>query len=377
MNIGFGTTFLENGLNKGHMDGIGIYAKNLWIELESTNKEAVTFGKTKTSSKATELLGDIKHLPLSYPIQSTLSLISGKPFLGLSEIEQQIDLFFAPDHHIPKMDNTPVVATIMDAYPLIYPKLVSQRLRRFKNLAFKKASRWADHIVTISEHSKSDITHHFGIEKDKISVIPLGVNEIFFRSVSEEEKLSVLRKFNLDRGYFIFVGTIQPRKNLLRLIEAHQMLPSKLRQKHPLVIVGKYGWGDSNLKQKLKSLKNKDMIYHLDNVLDGDLYALLQSAIAMVYPSLYEGFGLPILEGFASNIPVITSSTTSIPEVASDGACYVNPLDSSDIAAKMQLVAQDISLQEELVSKGKKRVQEYSWSRCAKEHLDLFLKIIK
>lgn len=376
MKLGFGTTFLEKGLSKEHMDGIGVYAKNLWEQFDSIDKQAVTFGHQKTTQQAIELLGDIKYLPLSYPIQSTLSLLSGRAFLGSSQLEKEIDLFFAPDHHIPKFNHIPVVATIMDAYPLIHPELVSQRLRKFKNMAFKQASKWADHIITISDHSKQDIIRYFNISEEKISIIPLGVNKAFFQQIPESEREAVRQKFGLERDYFIFVGTIQPRKNLSRLIEAYLSLPSSLRQKHPLVIIGHYGWGENSLRQKLDALKEQDTIRHLKHVSDRELFALLQSALTMVYPSLYEGFGLPILEGFASGIPVITSSTTSIPEVAGNAACYIDPLDVNDIAAKMKLLAEDKSLQKEMAAKGLKRVEVYSWEKCAEKHLKLFAKII-
>ncbi len=375
MKIGFGTTFLEKGLAREHMDGIGVYAKNLWEQFGSIEKQAISFGHQKSTLQADKLLGEIEHLPLSYPLQSTLSLLSGKPFLGSSKLEKEIDLFFAPDHHIPKLNHTPVVATIMDAYPLIYPKLVSQKLRRFKNMAFKRASQWADHIITISEYSKQDIVQYFDISEEKISVIPLGVNRAFLKQITEEEKEAVCKKFGLGEKFFIFVGTIQPRKNLSRLIEAYESLPSALRQKHPLVIIGHYGWGEDVLRQKLDTLKEQDTIHHLKHVTDQELYALLQSALAMVYPSLYEGFGLPILEGFASRIPVITSSTTSIPEVAGNAVCYADPLNVNDIAAKMKLLAEDKLMQKEMIAKGLEQLEMYSWEKCAEEHLKLFSKI--
>jgi len=263
----------------------------------------------------------------------------------------------------------------MDAYPLIHPELVSQKLRRFKNIAFRHASTWADHIITISEHSKQDIIQYFDIPEEKISVIPLGVNKNFSQQLPENTREAVLLKFGLKKGYFIFVGTIQPRKNLSRLIEAYESLPSALRQKHSLVIIGHYGWGEDALWQKLDALKKEDTIHHLKHVSDQELYALLQSAIAMVYPSLYEGFGLPVLEGFASQIPVITSSTTSIPEVAGEAVCYVDPLNVNDIAVKMKLLAEDKLLQKEMVAKGLERLENYGWERCAEEHLKLFEEI--
>ncbi|MEA3454954.1 MAG: glycosyltransferase family 1 protein [Campylobacterota bacterium] len=383
MKIGFGTTVLEKGLSQGHMDGIGVYAKNLWEQFDTTGqniiskKQALSFGQYSASLEAFGLLGEIMHLPPSYPIQSARSIISGKPFLGVNALEAEIDLFFAPDHHIPKLNHTPVVATIMDAYPLVYPKLVSRRLRRFKNIAFKRASHWASHIITISEHSKQDIIQYFEIPEEMISVIPLGVNKAFFQTIPENEREAIRQKFSLKGEFFIFVGTIQPRKNLSRLIEAYLLLPSILRQKHPLVIIGHYGWGEDALQQKLDALGENDTIHHLKNVTDRELYALLQSALAMVYPSLYEGFGLPVLEGFASKIPVITSKTTSIPEVAAEAALYINPLDSTTIADGMQLIASDESLRKSLICKGSQRAAQYSWKNSAELHIKCFNNILQ
>ncbi len=379
MRLGFGTTVLERGLSQGHMDGIGVYAKNLWEAFGSTTgqqdtviKQAVSFGKGGALATTNDLLGEIVHLPPSYPLQSARSIASGKAFLGTLKLEEKIDLFFAPDHHIPKLSHTPVIATIMDAYPLIYPKLVSRRLRGFKNFAFKRASHWADHIVTISEYSKHDISQYFDIPKEKISVVPLGVNGEFLERIPEQTKEDVCKKFGLKENYFIFIGTIQPRKNLAKLIEAYESLPSALRNKHHLLIIGHYGWGEEILWQKLNRAEKSGTIHHFQNVSDQELYALLQSALAMVYPSLYEGFGLPVLEGFASRIPVITSPTTSIPEVASDAALYADPLESIDITAKMQMIAEDEALRETLTQKGLSRVEQYSWNRSAEEHLKLF-----
>jgi len=378
MRLGFGATVLERGLSYGHMDGIGVYAKNLWEEFGTLGqnnyieKQAVSFGKSGTSTATNDLLGEIIRLPPSYPLQSARSIASGKAFLGAKRVEEEIDLFFAPDHHIPKLNHTPVVATIMDAYPLIYPKRVSRRLRGLKNFAFKRASHWADRIITISEYSKRDIIQYFNIPEEKISVVPLGVNSKFLERIPEQTKEEICKKFGLKEDYFIFVGTIQPRKNLAKLIEAYESLPSPLRNKHHLLIIGHYGWGEDALWQKLKKTGASGTIHHLENISDQELFALLQSALAMVYPSLYEGFGLPVLEGFASQIPVITSPVTSIPEVASDAALYADPLKSTDIALKMLMIAEDKSIHEAMIQKGLKRVKQYSWKQSAAEHLKLF-----
>jgi len=380
--LGFGTTVIEKGLARGHIDGIGVYAKNLWDTFKTIEEGkafescAISFGDSDSGGKSEKLLGSITRLTPNYPIQSVASLLTGLPFKGTQKLEKNIDLFFAPDHHIPKLKQRPVVATIMDAYPLIYPKLVSRRLRSFKNMAFKRASHWADHIITISEYSKNDIAHYFELPEERISVIPLGVNRAFFERVPEESKESVRKKYHLGKNFFLFIGTIQPRKNLAKLIEAYTSLPLSFRRQFPLVIIGQYGWGEEDLKKRLRAGSEKEHIYWLEYVSDSELLALLQSALALVYPSLYEGFGLPLLEGFASQVPVIASSTTSIPEVGADAVRYIDPCSSGDIAMKLKELAEDQSLRETLIQKGLQRVKRYSWEKSAEEHLKLFKKLL-
>lgn len=380
MRLGVGLTVLENCFVSGHMDGIGVYTNNLWNEFDTLveSRHAVSFGNSKLeSSEAQRNLGIIEHLPIPYNYQSVLSLFTGIDFIGSDKFDDKIDLFFAPDHHIPRFKNIPVVATIMDTIPLARPEFVSQRLRRFKNRAFKKTAYWADHIVTISEYSKKDIIKYFSIEEDKISVVSLGVNDTFFKRVSEDEKQKVLEQYNLKSDFFIFVGTLQPRKNILRLIEAFELLSAEIQSKHPLVIIGQYGWGEEVLLEKLQKTDLNINICWLRNVNDNELYALLQSAIGMVYPSLYEGFGLPLLEGFASEIPVITSNCTSLPEVGKDAVLYVNPYDSQDISKKMLELVSNGALCEELVRKGSIRVKQFTWTHSAQEHIKVFEKVLK
>ena len=382
MKIGFGTTVLEKGLSQGHMDGIGVYSKNLLEQFKLKEKErveniiALSFGKSGNSGKGKKIIPESINIDLPYPLLSAKSIIGGKAFTECKEAEENMDIFFAPDHYIPRLNNTPIIATIHDAYPIIYPKLVSRRLRGFKNFAFKKAAHWADHIVTISQHSKGDISKFFNISESNISVIPNGVNERFFRKVPEEEKIPVLKKYGLESGYFIFIGTIQPRKNIGYLIEAYLSLPEKIKKEHGLLIIGQYGWGEESLKKRLENLRQDDNIKWIESVSENELYALLQSAIAMVYPTLYEGFGLPVLEGFASEIPVIASNTTSIPEVAADAALYIDPTNIADISKKMEMIASDSDMRWEMITRGRKRTELYSWKNSADSYIKLFEKYI-
>ncbi len=219
-------------------------------------------------------------------------------------------------------------------------------------MAFRKMACSAQRIITISEYSKTDIVHYLEIPSERISVTHLGVNPAYSQPVAPDKRHAVLQRYGLEPGFFIFVGTIQPRKNVARIIEAHRMLPLQMQKARPLVIVGRYGWGSDELLPELLALKGRGCGRWLDNVSDEELHVLLQSALALVYPSLYEGFGLPVLEGFAAGLPVISSNTTSIPEVAADAAILVNPERIEEIADAMQKLAEDDAWAAELAERG-------------------------
>jgi len=238
-------------------------------------------------------------------------------------------------------------------------------MRRIKNASFCLAARWASRVITISEFSKRDIVEYFGIAEEKITVIPLGYDESLRTRVDGEKRREVLERYKLGEGFFLFVGTLQPRKNISRIIAAHRALGREFCRAHPLVIVGNYGWGGDETLNSIKSMEQNGDGHWLKWVPNEALRVLMQSATALVYPSLYEGFGLPVLEGFAAGIPVISSETTSIPEVAGDAAWLVEPTSIDEISFAMEKLAEDKKLAAEMVERGSLRLQQFSWASCA------------
>ncbi len=374
--VGFGVTVWSRSLVRGHLDGLGVYTQNLWRAMKNIGCDlrGVSFGTCEETSS--NELNPLDCMPINYNVQAALSILVGTPFVGAGKIESSIDIFHATDHHIPKLHRVPVVATIMDAIPLVHPEWVSQTLRPCKNFAFRRSVQWAEHILTISEFSKRDIVDYFDIPADRISTIPLGVNEQFFQRVSSEECETVLKRYSVPPNCFVFVGTLQPRKNVRRIINAHRALSTSVKREHPLLIIGKNVWRDDELAKDLRNMESDGCGRWLNNVPTSDLLALLQSALVLVYPSLYEGFGLPVLEGFAAGIPVISSNTTAIPEVAGDAALLVNPLDIEEISNAMEKIEGDKCLSESLVIKGKQRLDNYSWEKCANKTIDVYKKVI-
>ena len=380
MQLGFGVTFisarLQARVQDTKLDGIGIYTKAIWDALQQ-EQDVELYPLTFTDKKSLQLTSKFLHseisaTPLPYPLHSGLSAILKRPIGELKKYEQQIDIFFAPDHHIPILHNTPVVATVMDIIPLIHPEWASSRLRSLKNYAFKRAVESATHIITVSQHSKSDILQNFAIEAENISVVPLGVEERFFERVSVEEREQVQKKYQIEREFFLFVGTLQPRKNILRMIDAYMQLPQSIKDETMLVLVGQDGWGSDALQERIDRLITSQSGLWLSYLPQEEIYSLMQSAKAILYPSLYEGFGLPILEGFASQTPLITSNITSMPEVAGDAALLVDPYTIDEITEAMIALFRDEQLCKELVNRGRLRVEQFTWQNSIEKHREVF-----
>ena len=366
MRVGLGTTVLSKGKTSGHLDGIGLYTKHLLEHLPPTGIEVTHFEFNKKGlDKRVISLG-------KFSSQTIISSLTGSSFYSSRHVEKKVRLFHATDHQIPKLAKTPVVATIMDPIPLAHPEWVTGKHRGLKNFIFKRMGQWADHVITISEFSAVEIEEHFAIPRAKISVIPLGVDERCFNRVSEQKKNEVISRYNLAPEYFVYIGTLQPRKNVVRLLDAFLQLPHELQCKHPLVIIGRNGWDSELLVERLNKLKGTRRVFWLDYVSSTDKYALLQSSLAMVFPSLYEGFGLPVLEAFASDIPVITSNITSLPEVAAEAAILIDPYSVDDITQAMLNVATDKALYSKLCILGQHRVKRFSWKTTAEKTANIY-----
>jgi len=375
MRVAFGATVWRKGLIKRHLDGIGQYSKELnhgLSRFENIDLIESYFGRLEPSS--------IKNGPsvclLDYKYLSTFSALTGLPFMDQYKIDRVADIFHATDHRIPKLNNTPVIATLMDAIPLSHPHWVSKNLRGLKNWTWKKSADWADHIITISEFSKVEIIEHFKIKESKISVIELGVNSEYFERIESHEIEKVLDANKIGKNYLLFIGTLQPRKNVERIIGAYQTLPAYLRNGWQLVIAGKNGWGCDGLVEALKNHPSDANIRWLDDVGEYEKKALMQGSTALVFPSLFEGFGLPVLEGFASQTPVITSNTTSLFEVASDAALTVDPYDTSALSQAMQTVMVDGDLRKALIQSGLSRARLFTWESCAKKTIDVYRRFV-
>ena len=276
---------------------------------------------------------------------------------------QNLDLFHASNWAIPKT-KTKLVTTIHDLTFLKYPQEHLPYYIKAHTRHLKRAEKYADRIIAVSQSTKKDLIDQ-GIPEAKITVIYSAPAQIF-KPLKSKSQLQVIKaKYGLKGPYLLSVGTQEPRKNLTRLIKAYQKLKLKTM---PLAIAGKFGWGDRT--QPIKGIKL------LNFVPDEDLVGLYSAAKAFIYPSLYEGFGFPVLEAMACGCPVITSNTSSLPELGGQAALYVNPKKTTDIAQAIKtLIGLNSAKRHQLINKGLQQAQQFSWSKTAQQTLNLYQEV--
>lgn len=276
------------------------------------------------------------------------------------------DVFFSPSHYAPRFSPVPTVISVMDLSFLYFPELFYKKdllqLRSWTKYSINKAIK----ILTISNSSKNDIIKEYKIAPERVTVTHPGIKDFTSLRPRIYGMNQLKNKYGIGERYILFVGTLQPRKNIVRLIEAFSKLSEKDLE---LVVVGKKGWLFEEILEKPKQLGIENRVMFLENVGNEELPLLYKHAICMVLPSLYEGFGLPVLEAMKYECAVITSDVSSLPEAGGDACLYVNPEDTDDIAAKMSTVINDEKLRKDLIEKGKMQITKFNWENTARETL--------
>jgi len=288
---------------------------------------------------------------------------------------QRPDVFFSPTHYSPRFSPVPTVVSVMDLSYILYPELFKKsdlyQLKNWTAYSVKNAKR----IFTISQSSKDDIIKTYQISPQKVVVTYPGIK----KENSKTEMASTVtlkNKYGVSGDYILFVGTLQPRKNIVRLIEAFQLVSSKFDD-ITLVIIGKKGWMFEDILNTPAKKGLSDRVKFLSFVPDDDLASFYKRAIFFILPSLYEGFGLPVLEAMKQGCPVITSNVSSLPEAGGDAALYVDPTDTEDIAQKMKLLLQDKDLRKKLTEKGFDQIKKFSWEKTAKKTLEVLEEVAR
>jgi glycosyltransferase involved in cell wall biosynthesis len=275
------------------------------------------------------------------------------------------DLFLSPDGYLSLRTKTKQLGVIHDINFRHYPEDLPFMERKYYNFFFPKYAHKATRLATVSEYSKKDISSSFGVDPSKIDVVFNGVNESF-GPVSVLEQNAVKGIYTQGADYFVFVGALHPRKNISRLLLAFDSFKSSAGGTTKFLIVGKKMWWTDDIEETYESMRFRDDVVFTGRLASEELSKVLASALALVYVTYFEGFGIPILEGFQCETAVITSNVTSMPEVASDAALLVDPFSVESIKGAMILIARDEPLRRSLIEKGKIRKHQYSWDITAR-----------
>jgi len=271
-----------------------------------------------------------------------------------------------------------LVTTIHDLIPLIYPEVLPSRMSRiYCYLMMRAAARKSKRVIVDSGHTRKDVVKHLKIPEDKVRVIYIGVSENY-HPVEDERTLSKVKaRYETSERFIFYIGQWKPHKNLLRLIRAFQKLKIKTGAPHKLVIGGREDPSCQEIPALARDLDLEEDIVFTGYIPEEDLPTLYSAAELFVLPSLYEGFGVPVLEAMACGTPVVSSNTSSLPEVAGDAAILVNPYSSEEIAGAMQEVLDDGNLRQRLVQKGLERVKLFASEETGRETLRVYEEVDK
>jgi glycosyltransferase involved in cell wall biosynthesis len=349
--------------------GIGRYARELTaslLKLGRNNNYLGFYNQTSETLHEDPLFHELPHLRLIVPNKPwrLMALTSQGSHVSLDRLFPHVDLFHGTDNLMPYFSRIKTVFTLHDLSFRFFPETLTTLNRLFLSLAMPLFLKNADAVISVSENSKKDAVRLYGIPQEKITVVHLAARGLFHQPCDPESLSLIRRRYGLPEQYFLYVGTLEPRKNLSVLLDAFRQaaLPE-----HKLVMAGKKGWLYESIFTKLKNLNLEEKVIFTGLTRDEDLRALYGGATAFLFPSLYEGFGIPVLEAMASGTPVICSNTSSLPEVAGNAALTLSPTDIRGWKEAMEGIARNGSLRLDLIGRGLLRAREFTWDRVAEE----------
>ena len=356
------------------LTGIGRYTYEISKQLDVDNTFEVNyfygyFSKKLQEPSSKSSVKNLKSIIIKNPfikmLARKISIIFSKIFSPVYNIYWQPN--FIPNSGI-KAKN--IVTTVHDFSFILHRDFhQKETVKYFEDNFFKNIYK-SDMIITGSNYSKLEILERINFKEDNIKVIYHGINHDVFR-VYDNTNLN----FEIPKKFILSVGSIEPRKNLLGLLQAYNLLNNEIKSEYKLVLVGFKGWGNNEIMDLIN--KNKQNIHYLGFISDEELAKVYNLASCFVFPSFYEGFGLPPIEAMACGTPCVVSNLTSIPEICVDAAIYCDPYDVNSIKEKIELVLDDVVLRDEIIKKGIKRASEFTWEKSAKEHIKVFREVLK
>jgi glycosyltransferase involved in cell wall biosynthesis len=361
--------------------GLGTYAQRLAEHLLAVDREnaysAFHYGRT-VKEPLRPPLDALPRRVVPWSARPWRLGVAARHFLGLNmdSMFADVDIFHATEHLLPPLRRVRTVFTFHDAIYALFPQYHLPMNRLFLGLMMPRFLRRADAIITVSECSKGDAVRLYGIDPARIRVIYEGV-DARFQPVTDPTRLAQVRaRYGLPEHYVLYVGTIEPRKNLTTLLEAYANLRFAICDLR-LVIAGKKGWLYESFFARLRELGLEDAVVLPGYIADEYLPALYSAANVFAFPSLYEGFGLPLLEAMACGTPVVCSNASSLPEVCDGAALLVEPTDVPALVQAMERVLSDESLRATLRARGLAQAAKFSWERTARETLAVYREVYR
>jgi glycosyltransferase involved in cell wall biosynthesis len=303
----------------------------------------------------------VAHPPARHPVLWYLFFEWGIP-LVLKKYEP--DVFLSPDGWLSLRSKLPSLTVIHDLNFFHEPSWVDTLPRKYYNYFFPRYIQKASRIATVSEYSKADIIERFHINPSIVDVVYNGVEDKF-QPIDDNVRQQTRIKYSDGSPYFLFLGLVHPRKNLTRIIKAFEWFRNTSGESVKLMVVGSTKYWTEDTRQAYEKSPNKDDILLKGRLPEAELNNIIASSMALVYASLFEGFGIPILEAMQCEIPVITSKTTSMPEVGGDAVSFVDPYSFQSIGEAMLKISQDSTYCEELIEKGKEQCKKFTWDQTA------------
>lgn len=357
-------TVIKNG--QAHT-GTNLAALLGGFDTPAKNKPSRSYaGQLISARKLRSIIGNI---PLTRSIYRKLDSINfdalSKAFIVDGAVYHDLNYSMNPK-------GSSYVSTVYDLSHIVCPKTHPTHRVNYLNSYFEKIRCGSSRIITISHAVKSELMDHYGISENRIDVTHLAADSSFYPRTAHDCH-SILQAHALSyKKYVLCVATLEPRKNLSAVLNAYQLLDKQVQQEFPLVLVGPLGWKSSALEKRIRQLNDLGVVKHLGFVAQNDLPVLYSGATAFVYPSLYEGFGLPVLEAMQSGCPCITSITGALAEVSNGAAIQVDPQKSDDIAQQLNLLLHDPELRSHYVSAGQQRASNFTWAKTASQTCKIY-----
>lgn len=356
-----------------HVDfaGSGTYAQNLIAHLQAeypADTFELLYGAPRRAPRPGKSLTErIENIYLG-----TLWEFGLLP-LKLYRTRPQPDVIHSLSLQAPPFGPAPLVITIHDPSVILFPHYFNWWFRTHSRVCLPRLARRASRVITVSEFSRQEIHRHLGVPLERIAVTYDGVSPDFRPLAPHDPALAGFRRrYDLPGSFILHVGSFEPRKNLPALLEAFEAFKADTGLPHQLVFTGGVGWKQSGIAARIAGSSCRSAIRVLGHVPQADLPQLYNAAELFVYPSLYEGFGMPVIEAMACGCPAVTSNAASLPEVAGVAGLLVDPNDSRGLAGAMQRVLQDPALARQMRSQGLQQAATFSWQRCARETMQVY-----